>query len=294
MRASVIVDRLKMRGGATLADANVQVVTSRNGLMTLAAEGRSPSGEAFSLTLGPRAGDARSRVRFRAGDAGFAVRALTGAENVVGGTALADGDWRGGARSQARFSVEMRDFQVVRLPAMARLLSSAGSLTGLVEMLNGDGIGFSAFEAQMTYADDRLQFTEGRMAGPSLGLTGAGSYDIERDNLDIDGVVAPSPLLNLSMLGSIPVIGDLLVSRRGEGVFGMTYSINGEAAESRVFVNPVSALTPGILRRIFEPAPRAQPEEPERENGGAHLFDPSGSTPMAPDPSAPALAIASP
>lgn len=294
MRASVIVERLKMRGGATLADANVHVATVRDGLATLSAEGRSPGGESFALTLGPRAGDARSRVHFRAGDAGFAVRALTGAENVVGGTASADGDWRGGAQSQARFSVELRDFQVVRLPAMARLLSSAGSLTGLVEMLNGDGIGFSVLDADMTYAGNRLQFTEGRMTGPSLGLTGAGSYDITRDNLDIDGVVAPSPMLNLSMLGSIPVIGDLLVSRRGEGVFGMTYAINGRAAEPRVGVNPVSALTPGILRRIFEPQqqPQPQPERettaPQRESGGPHLFDPAGSTPVAPDPTPPA------
>ena len=33
----------------------------------------------------------------------------------------------------------MRDFNVVRLPAMAQLLSSAGSLTGLVDTLNGEG-----------------------------------------------------------------------------------------------------------------------------------------------------------
>ncbi|MBL8548058.1 MAG: hypothetical protein JNL81_16480 [Hyphomonadaceae bacterium] len=294
MRATVIVDRLKMRGGAVMSDANVTVATVRDGLSTLSAEGRSPGGEPLSLTLGPRAGDARSRVRFRAGDAGFAVRALTGAENVVGGTASADGDWRGGAQSQARFNVQLRDFQVVRLPAMARLLSSAGSLTGLVEMLNGDGIGFSALDAQMTYVNDRLQFTEGRMAGPSLGLTGAGNYDIRGDNLDIDGVVAPSPMLNLSMLGSIPVIGDLLVSRRGEGVFGMTYSINGHAGEPRVGVNPVSALTPGILRRIFEPAPQREPgATAQRGSGGAHSFNPSGSTPMAPDQSTPAGEAAS-
>lgn len=287
MRASVIVDRLKMRGGATLANANVHVATVRDGLMTLSAEGRAPGGEPFSLTLGQRAGDARSRVYFRAGDAGFAVRALTGAENVVGGTASADGDWRGGAQSQARFTVGMRDFQVVRLPAMARLLSSAGSLTGLAEMLNGDGIGFQTLNADMTYANNRLHFTEGRMAGPSLGLTGAGSYDITRDNLDIDGVVAPSPMLNLSMLGSIPVIGDLLISRRGEGVFGMTYSINGHAGEPRVGVNPVSALTPGILRRIFEPVPQREAEAPARNPGGAHMFNPSGSTPIAPDSTSP-------
>lgn len=289
MRASVVVDRLLMRGGAAMSNANVSVATVRDGLLTLSAEGRSPGGEPLTLTLGPRAGDARSRVRFRAGDAGFAVRALTGAENVVGGTASADGDWRGGAQSQARFTVQLRNFQVVRLPAMARLLSSAGSLTGMVEMLNGDGIGFAALDAQMTYVGDRLQFTEGRMAGPSLGLTGAGSYDIRRDNLDIDGVVAPSPMLNLSMLGSIPVIGDLLVSRRGEGVFGMTYSINGHAAEPRVGVNPVSALTPGILRRIFEPVPQREAETTMQPGGSHGSFNPAGSTPMAPDQGAPTI-----
>jgi hypothetical protein len=75
------------------------------------------------------------------------------------------------------------------------------------------------------------------------------------------------------------------VSRRGEGVFGMTYSINGSAGEPRVGVNPVSALTPGILRRIFEPVPQREPETPLRESGGS--FNPAGSTPQAPDASAP-------
>ena len=266
LRANVAVERLKMRGGATLSDAHVELATSRTALARLWVEGRAPGDRAFSLTLGARPNDPQSRVRFRSDDAGFAVRALTGAENVVGGVASADGEWRAGAANQARFAVQMRDFQVVRLPALARLLSSAGSLTGLVETLNGDGIGFSVLDAEMSYANERLRFTEGRMTGPSLGLTGAGSYDMGADNLDIDGVVAPSPLLNLSLLGHVPVIGDLLVSRRGEGVFGMTYSINGHAGEPRVGVNPASALTPGILRRIFEPAP-------QRQSGGAHSLD---------------------
>lgn len=284
LRASVIVDRLKMRGGATMSDARVQLATMRGALTMLTAEGRSPSGRAFSLGLGPRAGDPSGRIRLRSDDAGFAVAALTGADNIVGGTAAADGEWRAGPPSQARFDVRLRDFQVVRLPAMARLLSSAGSLTGMVEMLNGDGISFTAMDAQMSYANNSVTFTEGRMAGPSLGLTGSGAYNIRGDDLDIDGVVAPSPVLNLSMLGEIPVIGDLLVSRRGEGVFGMTYSINGPAGEPRVGVNPVSALTPGILRRIFEPV---------RENGATHALPPLAPTetpaPEAPPPVAEAL-----
>ncbi|HYD73195.1 MAG TPA: AsmA-like C-terminal region-containing protein, partial [Candidatus Binatia bacterium] len=278
LRASVVVSRLKMRGGATMSNARVNLTMLRGALAMLTAEGQSPRNGAFSLALGPRPDDPQGRIRMRSEDAGFAVAALTGMDNIIGGSASADGDWRGGPPSQARFNVSMRDFNVVRLPAMAQLLSSAGSLTGLVDTLNGDGIGFSVMEAQMAYANDRVTFTEGAMRGPAMGLTGSGSYDIARDNLDVDGVVAPSPLLNLSMLGEVPVIGNLLVSRRGEGVFGMTYAINGEAAQPRVGVNPVSALTPGILRRIFEPP---QP----RDAGGSHSLPP-------PDPEAVAAARA--
>ncbi len=276
MRASVAVSRLKLRGGATMSNARVNLTMLRGALAMLTAEGHTPRNGVFSLALGPRPNDPQGRIRLRSEDAGFAVAALTGMNNIVGGRASADGEWRGGPPSQARFTVRLSDFNVVRLPAMAQLLSSAGSLTGLVDTLNGDGIGFSVLEAEMAYANDRVTFTEGAMRGPALGLTGAGSYDIARDNLDVDGVVAPSPLLNLSMLGEVPVLGNLLVSRRGEGVFGMTYAINGQAAQPRVGVNPVSALTPGILRRIFEPA---QP----REAGGAHSLPP-------PDPEAVAAA----
>ncbi len=271
LRASVVVDRLKMRGGATMSSARVTLHTNRGAIERLAAEGRAPAGGAFSLMINPE--DAPGRLRLRSDDGGFAVAAITGADNVVGGAATADGEWRSGPPSRALFNVHLRNFQVVRLPAMARLLSSAGSLTGLVEMLNGDGIGFSALDAEMSYANERLTFTEGRMAGPSLGLTGAGAYNLERDNLDIDGVIAPSPGLNLSLLGEVPVIGDLLVSRRGEGLFGMTYSINGPAGQPRVGVNPVSALTPGILRRIFEPV--------QREGGGEHSLVPLDPPPAA-------------
>jgi hypothetical protein len=279
VRATVIVDQLQMRGGVRLSDARVDLATNGDALTMLAVEGRSPGNKHFSLGLGPRPSDRNGRLVFRADDAGFAVAALTGAENVVGGTATAEGDWRAGPPNSARFNVSMRDFQVVRLPVMARLLSSAGSLQGMVGMLNGDGIGFTALDAQMTYANDRLIFTQGRMAGPSLGLTGAGAYNLERDDLDVDGVIAPSPRLNLSMLGNVPVIGDLLISRRGEGVFGMTYSINGPAAAPRVGVNPVSALTPGILRRIFEPLSGPDEgdvaEEPVTSDAGAAAPAPS-------------------
>jgi hypothetical protein len=54
------------------------------------------------------------------------------------------------------------------------------------------------------------------------------------------------------MLGALPLVGDLLVSKEGEGIIGLTYQARGDLDEPAVVVNPLSFLTPGILRRIFE------------------------------------------
>ena len=70
-----------------------------------------------------------------------------------------------------------------------------------------------------------------------------------------------------------------LVSRRGEGVVGMTYSINGHVGEPRVGVNPASALTPGILRRIFEPLPTTR--SPSGAGGGTENGAPEARAAVA-------------
>jgi len=60
----------------------------------------------------------------------------------------------------------------------------------------------------------------------------------------------PAYTLN-SVLGNVPVLGQLLVSRPGEGIFAFTYNISGTTSDPQVTVNPLSALAPGILRTII-------------------------------------------
>jgi hypothetical protein len=285
LRASVIVDRLKLRGGATLQGGNVDLSMARNAILRLSVMGQAPGAKAFSVSLGPQPGDPQSRLRFNTADAGFAVRALLGTENVNGGTAHAEGEWRPGPPSQARFTLHMENFSVVDMPVMARLLQSTGSLTGFVESLNGDGINFRSLRAPITYTDRRITIGESRASGTSVGLTASGAYDIPNDNLDIDGVVVPFYGLN-SMLGHVPVIGDVFVGRRGEGVFGVNFSIDGPVADSHVGVNPLSVITPGILRRIFDPfTSRARPDPAAQ---GAAQPPAAAAAPAAPAEAEPA------
>jgi hypothetical protein len=73
--------------------------------------------------------------------------------------------------------------------------------------------------------------------------------------MDIRGTLAPAYALNSAVAG-VPVLGQLLTSRKGEGFVGLGYSAKGSIEKPQVMVNPLSLVTPGILRRMFEvPAP---------------------------------------
>src|SRR5262249_14242029 len=106
--------------------------------------------------------------------------------------------------------------------------------------------------APIKLVDGKVTIEEGQAAGQALGVTVNGVVDLDQKKLDIEGVLVPAYSVN-SALGNMPVVGNIFVSRRGEGVFALTYNIDGPFEATRVFVNPLSVIAPGLLRRIFEP-----------------------------------------
>ena len=149
-------------------------------------------------------------------------------------------------------------------PFLTQILSLA-SLRGLADTLGGDGVLFSRIDIPLTVAGDRYVVTGGKAQGPALGLTVNGYLDADSD-ISVDGVLVPSFGMN-SALGGIPIIGDLVVGRDGEGVFSLTYSVRGSLEKANVSVNPLSALAPGVIRRIFEnPADTEIPEAQTRSD----------------------------
>ena len=155
------------------------------------------------------------------------------------------------------------------MPVLARILA-AGSFQGLAALLNGEGISFEQVEADILYEDGLLTIGEARAAGNSLGVTAAGTVDFGAETAAIDGNLAPSYVVN-SLFADVPVIGDILVSRPGEGVFGITYSVEGPFDSLTVFANPLAVFAPGVLRRIFEgtAAERAARERAEQGEADA-------------------------
>lgn len=82
-----------------------------------------------------------------------------------------------------------------------------------------------------------------------MGLTFDGTFDNAAHTLDVAGTIIPLSGVNKA-IGSIPLVGDILTGGTG-ALIAATYTMKGPAAEPKTSVNPLSVLTPGILRRIL-------------------------------------------
>ncbi|MFK7753266.1 MAG: AsmA-like C-terminal region-containing protein [Sedimentitalea sp.] len=125
--------------------------------------------------------------------------------------------------------------------AFAALLNSI-SLVGLIDEMAGQGIQFSEVDARFRLAPSRLTLLSGSAIGPSIGVSMDGTYDVKTGRLNMQGVLSPVYLFN--------AIGAVL-TRKGEGLVGFSYRLTGAAQDPKVSVNPLSALTPGLLREVF-------------------------------------------
>ena len=146
-------------------------------------------------------------------------------------------------------TLSIDNFKVMKAPLFAELLLAA-SFTGLFELLNNEGIEFEQFDAQFTGKNNIFNISKSRAYGFSLGLTGSGNIDYIKKNIDLSGSIIPAYKIN-SLLNNVPLLGQLLTAKEDEGLFAINYDANGSWEKPKIIVNPLSLLTPGIIRNIF-------------------------------------------
>lgn len=208
-----------------------------------------PGGAPLRLTYRP--GDpGEHHLSAETSDAGAALRALDIYDSIKGGTLKITGKVKDEEpRRPLRGRVDSSSFRLVNTPFFVRFLSVA-ALTGLADVLTGEGFYFDGASARFTKTMGTIEVKKFRSAGPSIGLTSSGTIDMDRQKIDLDGVIVPAYAIN-SILGNIPLLGPLLQGGPGEGLFSAAYKISGDLSEPKIDVNPWTALAPGFLRDIF-------------------------------------------
>jgi uncharacterized protein YhdP len=231
---------------------DVAAQLSREGADWQAAQidGRFPNGHRLSLRSAN--GQGRRNLTFRSDDLGSTLSLFDISDNIVGGQMTITGQVSNSAGKEVIAGhIEGRDYSLVHAPVFARILSLP-SFSGVGSMLAGSGIPFSTLRGDFAYSDDHLVLDNLLAYGGAIGITSNGVADLGRDRLDLQGTIVPAYALN-SIIGNIPVIGSLLAGGEGQGLFAANYRVTGSAADPKVSVNPLSALAPGFLRRLFQP-----------------------------------------
>ena len=221
----------------------------------LAITGKTGTGKLFSIRIAqdpgvPGRGRMLRRLSINAADAGSILQGMDVTGEIKGGELSIGGEFDDATPLHTLSgTLEITDFRVSNAPALGKLLQAV-TLYGLLDALGGPGLRFDRLTAPFQFDDDALVLRDARAFSPSLGLTVKGRIDRADERLDLEGTVVPAYVFN-SVLGRNPLIGGLFSAEKGGGLFAMNYSLSGPIDNPTVVANPLSALTPGILRGMF-------------------------------------------
>jgi hypothetical protein len=258
-RGTAKLARLYVARDRYVSDFVGEVVYDGKRWRSIAMDGKVGRGTPLALRLVEVAGGRALQVTTQ--DAGAALKALNITDSVAGGTLLirANADDK---KPDAGFvgSADLRHYRIIRAPMMARLLAMA-SFEGLGNLLATDqGVEFGTLVLPFRYREGMIEVKDGRAEGSQIGITVSGRVDSRRDLANINGTIVPLYMLN-SMVGKIPLLGEVIVKEKGGGLFAARFAVEGELKNPSFTVNPLSMLTPGPFRRLFEnPSADASPD----------------------------------
>ena len=161
-------------------------------------------------------------------------------------------------------TISIHDFTLRDEPAMRRLASEAvapapaaaesGNVSaeraGAALKIDPAAVPFTKLQANFSRSAGRTEITDGVMWGPQIGATVSGFIDFARDRVDLNGAFIPAYQLN-NFFAKIPIVGVILGGGANEGLFAVNYRVAGAASAPVLRVNPLSAIAPGFLRKIF-------------------------------------------
>ena len=250
---------------ATAKDVEV-TMKKRNGQVIALDAKAELNGKSPAAVHLAQSGSGARLISAEARDAGDAFRLVGFYPSVEGGEASLEVNLDAGGPGTKSGTLWARDFNLLGDSVVNDVLTDPNSTAVFgqqKQQVSRQRIAFNELRAPFTVGAGKFRLKDAYMNGPMLGATLRGTVDFKAQTIDLGGTYVPLYGLN-SALGAIPILGRVLVGRQGEGVVGITFAVKGKLDDPQVLVNPMSVMTPGIFRQIFEftgsvPDPNAQP-----------------------------------
>lgn len=246
VRITARIEEVIFGEGQSLRDMRVSLAGDGQDWRAVEFDAGVGGGARLAVSLTP-VGDGAA-LRITTGNAGNVLRTLGWTDRIRGGGLLVTGaQATPDAPMIGKFS--LKQFKATEAPALARVLQVL-SLTGIFAALSQTGLDFVTLDGDYRYFGGALEIKNTRAIGSSIGVTTEGVIFIGDDTARLKGTVIPAYTIN-RILGSIPILGQILTGGKNEGLFAANYALRGRLDDPVVTVNPLSALAPGILRKLL-------------------------------------------
>jgi hypothetical protein len=256
--------------GEAITNASVKASMRKDNLRQLDLKGRLGATDILGRTVPQNGGS--SVVIIQAEDAGALLRFTDVYKRMSRGNLIlqmATGD------EPQMGHVVMHSFALVNEPALRRIIPTQTQIiAGQDKAGNPQAVRVDVNEIHFTKArldfarsSGRIDFKDAAIWGNQIGFTLGGFIDYARDRLDISGTFVPAYGLN-NVFAQVPLFGPLLGGGQNEGLFAVNFRMAGQASAPSLTVNPLSAVAPGFLRKLFgvggEPQTGSLPATPDR------------------------------
>jgi AsmA-like protein len=256
------IDTVVGYNDSALRNVKVWLQRRNNKLTALDARGVLEGNKAFAAVLRPEAGQPRL-LRAEATDAGHLFKLVGFYSSAVGGVMNLEVNLDGSGVAQRTGTLWAKNFVLlgdavggdllVQGPDGAVRPMGSAEKRGIVR----EQFAFESLRVPFSVGHGQFLLNEARLEGPVLSANMRGKIDFRSQNLNVGGTFTPLAGLN-TMFRGLPLFGPLLTGPRGDGVFAMTFAIQGSMGAPQIIVNPFSVITPGVTREIMQMAPETQ------------------------------------
>lgn len=257
----VALDTVQGNGGINLSGLKGTVRLNGDKVRSLDLSASSNGGRSKDVvaSLAPGAGGSQA-LSVTTGDTGRLLKFLGVYQRLVGGKGRLDATLN--TDTPTTGLVTVTQFEVSGDPAVADLIdktvrsrththSDPRPLAFQRPQTTQSTGGFEELTVPFRESGGRIEITDAVLKGPAVGGTAGGVLDLQNERMQISGTVIPAYAIN-NLFGRVPILGEILGGGKDGGLFGVTFRLDGPLKNPVFSFNPVSVVTPGIFRRIFE------------------------------------------
>lgn len=238
---------------------NVKVKASKRSdkLTVLDARGTLDGGKPLAAVFQPAQGDQQRKLLADSTDAGQAMRLIGFYPNLQGGRVRLEVNLDGTGPAEKTGTLWVEEFKILGDPVASEVFGGADSQPSQGAGQQGKRrvvrqvFEFDKMRVPFSVGYGQFVLENSYLRGPVLGATIRGKVDYKTQTVNLAGTYIPLQGLNNMFVG-VPLLGELLSGPNKEGIFGITFAVQGPMAKPQVVVNPFSLVAPGIFREMFQ------------------------------------------